>query len=74
MIDSTIERNVEFGEEAFFSITEETFKSTIMNVDGDSITNSNSFLYRSGAYKTIDYSEEKMMEAYRKVNRMLGAI
>ena len=70
MNNSTSKSAVIFGEKASCYSTEICTRSTTVHLDEIALTES--FSYCSGIYKTVDYSEEKKMETYRKVNKMLG--
>ncbi len=70
MIENTIETTVEFGEKASFSFSDEFFCSTSISLEEISLSNNTS--YCSDTYITIDYSDKKKMDIYRKINRMLG--
>ena len=70
MSDSTVKTAVEFGEKASFSHKEPDSCSTIAYID--EMVLAHSFSYGSGSYKTVDYTDKKKMDTYRKVNKMLG--
>lgn len=70
MSDSTAKTTIEFGEKASFSRMEPRSCSTTVHIDEMVLVHS--FSYSSGSYKTVDYSDEKKMDTYRKVNKMLG--
>lgn len=70
MDDSTVKATVEFGEKATFSHTAAISQSTTAYVD-ETLTTQPVF-YCSGTYKSVDYSDERKMEIYRKINKMLG--
>lgn len=70
MNDSTVTTTVEFGKKANDYQTEAFSYTTIVYIDEISLTHA--LPYYSGTYRIVDYSDEKKMDTYRKVNKMLG--
>ena len=70
MSNSTATTMVEFGKKADDFQTENRSYTTIVYINEMSLTHS--IPYYSGTYRIVDYSNEKKMDTYRKVNKMLG--
>ena len=70
MNDSTLKTSVVFGDKASYLRTEPRSYSTEVHIDEMSFMLSQP--YCAGKYTTVDFSDEKKMKVYRKINRMLG--
>lgn len=70
MNNSTVKTSISFGNKASYSYTESRSYSTRAHFDEMTFMNSQS--YYTGQYTTVDFSDEKKMDVYRKLNKMLG--
>lgn len=70
MNNSTMKTAVVFGNKVGKYYSEKHSCSTTVYIDERLLAQHT--LYNSGAFKTVDYTDEKKMETYRKVNKMLG--